>query len=82
LWHGTQIDFENFCKYPDFELTELVTQELADEEELELEDIQAKIYGSNIAEEAQMELRAAIEGIQNSHNSRSVSAMKVLKKDV
>ncbi len=46
---GTLFDFERSGDYPDFERTELITQELVDE--LELEDIQTKIDDSNIEED-------------------------------
>ena len=45
---------------------------------LELEHIQPNIDDRNIEEETRMELRAAIEVIQDSHNSRSASAVEVL----
>ena len=48
--------------------------------ELELEDIQAKIDDRNIKEETRMELRAAIEVIRDSYNSKSTSVMEVLNK--
>jgi len=47
---------------------------------LELEHIQPNIDDRNIEEETRMELRAAIEVIQDSHNSRSASAVEVLTK--
>jgi hypothetical protein len=45
---------------------------------LELEHIQPNIDDRNIEEETRMELRAAIEVIQDSHNSRGASAVEVL----
>jgi hypothetical protein len=47
---------------------------------LELEHIQPNIDDRNIEEETRMELRAAIEVIRDSHNSRSASAVEVLNK--
>ena len=49
-------------------------------DELELEHIQTNIDDRNIEEETRMELRAAIEVIRDSHNSRSASAVEVLNK--
>ena len=51
---GTRFDFERSGNYPDFKPTELITQELVDE--LELEDLQVKIDDQNIKEETRMEL--------------------------
>jgi hypothetical protein len=47
-------------------------------DELELEYIQTNIDDRNIEEETRMELRAAIEVFQDSHNSRSALAVEVL----
>ena len=49
-------------------------------DELELEHIQTNIDDRNIEEETRMELRAAIEVIRVSHNSRGASAVEVLNK--
>ncbi len=65
---GTLFGFEQSGNPPDFKSTELITQELVDA--LELEYIQTNIDDRNIEEETRMELRAAIEVIRDSHNSR------------
>jgi hypothetical protein len=75
---GTLFDFERPGNPPDFKPTELITQELGDE--LEPEHIQTNIDDRSIEEETRMELRAAIEVIRDSHNSRSASAVEVLNK--
>jgi hypothetical protein len=61
---GTLFDFERTGKYPDFEPTELITQELADR--IEINSIQDNIDDPNTDEGLREELLVAIEIIRAS----------------
>ncbi len=67
---GTKFDFERTGKYPDFEPTELITQELADR--IEINSIKDNIDDPETDEELREELLSAIEIIRASQNRSDV----------
>jgi hypothetical protein len=74
---GTLFDFERTGKYPVFVPTELITQELADE--IELNSIQDNIDDPDTKDSVREELLVAIEIIRRSH-IRSEAALDALNK--